>query len=205
MDLWSWRTGEYEFFIQNESITEGKSDSKFDLIDSVPNKELKNEISNLIKLSDNLKKTQKNKGNLYEIIRITEKIGDLYCKIFDFNKGKEFLLNALHYYKKKISIKNGNIFFNLAICEYQLSNNEEAEKYYKAALPLYREVGAKLGEANVYSNLGELEFKNKPDKTIILFKQAYKLYVELEDAYSIKNLENLSVEYFKKNIFDNAF
>jgi tetratricopeptide (TPR) repeat protein len=69
--------------------------------------------------------------------------------------------------------------------EFRESNNDRARQLFEQALPLYRRVGAVLGEANSLSNLGEVEFReSNNDRARQLFEQALPLYRRIRDRYS---------------------
>jgi tetratricopeptide (TPR) repeat protein len=79
---------------------------------------------------------------------------------------------------------------------YARGRNGQARELFNQALPLYRRVGAVLGEANSLSSLGELEFlESRNDQARELFNQALPLYrrvgAVLGEANSLSSLGEL--------------
>ena len=71
-----------------------------------------------------------------------------------------------------------------ALVGFARSRNNEARRLFSKALPLYREVGDKLGEANIPRNLGELEFlESRNDDARRLFDEALPLCREVRSLY----------------------
>ncbi|MEM7065229.1 MAG: tetratricopeptide repeat protein, partial [Cyanobacteria bacterium P01_B01_bin.77] len=63
-----------------------------------------------------------------------------------------------------------------------LDRRQEALNNYEQALTLYRDVGARLGEANVLQEFGKLQ--DSPQESLKLLQQAHALYTAIEDRYS---------------------
>jgi tetratricopeptide (TPR) repeat protein len=55
---------------------------------------------------------------------------------------------------------------------------------YQQALGLFREIGAKLGEANVLAALSRLRIDDNPDESQQLLERALTLRREIDDVYS---------------------
>jgi tetratricopeptide (TPR) repeat protein len=61
-----------------------------------------------------------------------------------------------------------------------------AAERYEAALARFREIGARLGEANTLRGFGNLYLaRNEPDKAWPYLTQALEIHQSMEDRYSI--------------------
>ena len=67
----------------------------------------------------------------------------------------------------------------------QLSEYALARQRYEAALPLYREIGARLGEANTLTAFGDLVFGRREWYAIARqqFEQAWSVYREIGERH----------------------
>ncbi len=103
---------------------------------------------------------------------------------------KDWLTSALQYGivhddKKQASRLKANCIQALGDVHRDLSELPEARARYEEALPLYRSIGAKLGEANVYASQGQLYLPDNSDRANELLNQAIQIYQSIGDQYSI--------------------
>ncbi len=63
-----------------------------------------------------------------------------------------------------------------------LNRRDEALSRYEQALSFYRQIGDRLGEANVLQELGKLE--DDPQQGLGFLQQAQNLYQQIGDIYS---------------------
>ncbi|MDD2922649.1 MAG: NB-ARC domain-containing protein [Anaerolineales bacterium] len=64
-------------------------------------------------------------------------------------------------------------------------DRDAAIESYNEALKLFRQVGAKLGEANVLSSQGQMYLPDNLDKANEILNQALQIYQKIGDGYSI--------------------
>jgi len=63
-----------------------------------------------------------------------------------------------------------------------LKRSSEALENYAQAIGIYREVGARLGEANTLCGLGQVQ--DDPSQAMTYFQQAQEIYRQIGDSYS---------------------
>ncbi|WP_189226919.1 tetratricopeptide repeat protein, partial [Saccharothrix coeruleofusca] len=74
---------------------------------------------------------------------------------------------------------------NLGEVAFRESDNDRARELFDQALPLCKQVGAVLGQANCLSSLGQVAFRESDnDQARKLFDQALPLYQRIRDRYS---------------------
>lgn len=63
-----------------------------------------------------------------------------------------------------------------------LKRSDEALQRYETALSFYRDIGDRLGEANILQEFGKLQ--ENPQQALEYLQQAQKLYIQIGDIYS---------------------
>uniref|UniRef100_UPI002602F8AE tetratricopeptide repeat protein n=1 Tax=Mastigocoleus sp. MO_188.B34 TaxID=3036635 RepID=UPI002602F8AE len=63
-----------------------------------------------------------------------------------------------------------------------LDQREEALNRYQEALEYYRQIGDRLGEANILQEFGKLE--SNPQRSLEYLQKAHALYIQINDIYS---------------------
>jgi tetratricopeptide (TPR) repeat protein len=84
------------------------------------------------------------------------------------------------------------------------SDHDSAGQLYEQALPLYRQIGSVLGEANCIQGLGDIALRRSDhDSARQLYEQALMLYERIKEPYSIgqthRRLARLSAEETTRN------
>jgi tetratricopeptide (TPR) repeat protein len=187
-DFWSWRSGVFWFGV------ESKTREVRQLLPQVMAEEsVDGELQALLMDIDQLQQD----ANPDEVLlaELYTKLGDIYTKRVDSRRSRQF---AIRVFQSAVNLQKGldngrqklaQNLQKLGDLQFELKNQvDEALENYTQAIGIYREVGARLGEANTLQAIADvLQFKDRRDEALENYTQAIGIYREVGDRLGEAN------------------
>jgi tetratricopeptide (TPR) repeat protein len=199
-DFWSWRSGVFWFGV------ESKTREVRQLLPQVMAEEsVDGELQALLMDIDQLQQD----ANPDEVLlaELYTKLGDIYTKRVDSRRSRQF---AIRVFQSAVNLQKGldngrqklaQNLQKLGDLQFELKNQvDEALENYTQAIGIYREVGARLGEANTLQAIADvLQFKDRRDEALENYTQAIGIYREVGDrlgeANTLQAIGDLQTDY----------
>ena len=110
-------------------------------------------------------------------------LGILYFQKGEYDKSTQYLNNYVEIIKSKLGnlhLKAGYGYLNIGVIHFETKHYENAIKNYQKALPIFKNNNNKIGEAGVYSNLGNvLDKKLEFDAALQYHKKSLEMRLKI--------------------------
>jgi tetratricopeptide (TPR) repeat protein len=141
------------------------------------------------------KKKLETTGNMFDMCRVYNNIGDIYLKMHEFQKAKENFEKCIEIAEKTKNTRLlGYGLMNAAETCARLGELENAEKYAKEALKIFKKLDEKYMIASYYTIMGIVGVKKKAwDDAEKSFNESISIFEKIKFRI-IKQLRILSWE-----------
>jgi signal transduction histidine kinase len=137
--------------------------------------------------------------NFTEIGNCALKMGNLYYDIANYGEAYFFYLQSLNAYEKENDqLGIARMENNLGNVSFDMGRLADAEKHYRKAYQIYREIGLSIEEYGALSNIGIIFYQRE------LYDSALVFYQEVMDQLDPDSLASSQQAYILSFVYNNA-